>query len=206
MPAIEFFKLDILPPRGFSDKEVSLFMDKAQAKDDMTMYNFLFIFLNTGLRLTELRYLKWEDVDFVAKQLIVKKSKSHNFRVIPLMSDLENHLFQLKRQSMVNQVYLFEKSLGEAQTENFYYRRFNRLVVSLNIKGCIHSLRHTFASRLVQRGVSLYHVQQLLGHSTIKTTERYARLRPIDLANAVKVLESHGTVTEPSQNNLLKLA
>ena len=112
----------------------------------------------------------------------------------------------LKSQAKPKQVYLFELAEGVPQTENFYYGRFHRLLVSLNITGCIHSLRHTFASNLVQRGVSIYHVQKLLGHSTIQTTERYAHLRLLDLAKAVNVLDFHGTATEPSQNVVLKIA
>ena len=52
-----------------------------------------------------------------------------------------------------------------------------------------HSLRHTFASWLVQTGVDLYTVQKLMGHSTISMTERYAHLAPDNLKSAVKKLE-----------------
>jgi site-specific recombinase XerD len=51
-----------------------------------------------------------------------------------------------------------------------------------------HTLRHTCASRLVQAGVSLYEVRQLLGHSSITVTERYAHLAPSSLDRAVAVL------------------
>lgn len=52
-----------------------------------------------------------------------------------------------------------------------------------------HTLRHTCASRLVQRGVSIYKVQKFLGHSDIRMTERYAHLAPSDLDEAVTALE-----------------
>jgi site-specific recombinase XerD len=52
-----------------------------------------------------------------------------------------------------------------------------------------HSLRHTFASWLVQKGVSLYEVSRLLGHTNIKTTQIYSHLAPGNLINAVKKLD-----------------
>ena len=55
----------------------------------------------------------------------------------------------------------------------------------------IHSLRHTFASRLVQKGVPLYTVQKLLGHTDIRTTQRYAHLAPDNLKQAIEKLNDH---------------
>jgi integrase len=61
------------------------------------------------------------------------------------------------------------------------------------IKGFrFHDMRHTFASRLVQAGVSMKTVAQLLGHSSVVVTERYSHLAPSKLENAVEVLTSAG--------------
>ena len=53
----------------------------------------------------------------------------------------------------------------------------------------LHALRHTCASRLVNKGIDLYVVKEWLGHSSIQITERYAHLAPQKLANAVSALE-----------------
>ena len=69
-------------------------------------------------------------------------------------------------------------------------KTFKKYVIKskLNPKLKFHSLRHTFASWLVQRGVSIYEVSKLLGHSDIKVTEIYAHLKPENLRNAVELL------------------
>jgi integrase len=54
----------------------------------------------------------------------------------------------------------------------------------------LHILRHTCASRLVQKGIPIYTVSKWLGHSSVKVTERYAKLAPDSLAGALAALES----------------
>jgi len=205
MPEINLMKLDKLPPKGFSDEEVRLILETAKARPDQTMFNYLVIYLNTGLRLSELQFLKWDEIDWVAKQLMVNKSKSHSFRVVPINQTLENHLKKLKSIQKNKQVYLFEHNEKPFETFHFY-NPFKKMLRKLGFKGNIHALRHTFASRLVRAGVSLYMVQKILGHSNISTTQRYAHLRTIDLEDAVKVLDNCGTNTEPSKVLEFKIA
>jgi len=67
----------------------------------------------------------------------------------------------------------FDKALGKAKIEDFHF----------------HDLRHTFATRLVQNGVDLYKVKELLGHKTIAMTMRYAHHCPEILRSSVEVLD-----------------
>jgi site-specific recombinase XerD len=76
--------------------------------------------------------------------------------------------------------------------QDFISKKFKKYVIKagLNPKLNFYSLRHTFPSWLVQRGVSIYEVSKLLGHSDIKVTEIYSHLRVEDLRNSVNLLNN----------------
>ena len=75
-------------------------------------------------------------------------------------------------------------------TEDFISKQLKNTVRKTNLSDDIHfhTLRHSFASILVQRGVSLYIVKELLGHEDIKTTQVYSHLTQVSLSNAVNLL------------------
>ena len=79
---------------------------------------------------------------------------------------------------------------GESFNPDYVCKQFKKCVIKagINSKLNFHSLRHTFASWLVQRGVSIYEVSKLLGHSDIKVTEIYSHLRAEDLRESVNKL------------------
>jgi len=148
--------------------------------------------VNTGMRQMELIKLQWDQISF-EKNIVILDNQNHitkgkKVRTIPLNSKALNVLekrltnregkiiFTLNGRTM-RQVYL-SQIIGE-------YRDKAKINPKLNF----HSLRHTFASWLVQRGVSIYEVSRLLGHADIKTTEIYAHLRSDDLRNAVERLD-----------------
>jgi integrase len=139
------------------------------------LYNMIVIALDTGMRLGEIRALQKTDVRDGMLYIRAETTKTGSARVIPLtkrlsalfvrLSDDEwnfNHSIQ----------YPFTKVLKIAGIENF----------------CFHDLRHTFASELVQKGVSDYIVAELLGHTSTKMTKRYSHLSAESLAKAVKLI------------------
>lgn len=79
----------------------------------------------------------------------------------------------------------------EPFTQDFIVHKFKKLVrmAKLNDELHFHSLRHSFATWLVQKGVSIYQVSKLLGHADVTTTQIYANLVIDDLHKSVKVLE-----------------
>ena len=90
---------------------------------------------------------------------------------------------------MGNGSYVFNKN-GERFKQGYVSKSFKRCVrsISLNDKIHFHTLRHSFASNLAQKGINLYIIQKLLGHSNITTTQIYSHLRTEDLVKAINEL------------------
>lgn len=136
---------------------------------------------NTGIRRQEAINLKWEDIRHGRVYVLSTeeaRTKSGKYRSVPLSDGASKALEKLKGQPFpFPQV--FPQSLS---------RMFVTDARAAGQGGSIHSLRHTFISTLVQKGVPLRIVQELAGHASIKTTERYAHLAPSDPLDAVKKL------------------
>jgi integrase len=143
----------------------------------------------TGVRLSELTALQWTDIDFVRKVISVQNSesfttKSKKNRVVPMSEQLWKMLAVRKEAATCELVFHSGGQRLKLETVSKTFKRHVRLA-GLGEGLHFHSLRHTFASWLVQEGVSLYEVQKLLGHSVISVTQVYAHLQPERLHSAV---------------------
>ena len=181
-PKIKHLKVDQLSPKYFTREELDTILASANA---MTR-NMVIVFINTGMRKEELKQLKLKDIDMNNKIIRIERSKSHRFRSIPINDELYILLKSLIRKKTKNQVFLFELNEGIPVAD--YYHRFKRLLKRLNIKGCVHQLRHTFATLLVENDASIYDVKELLGHASVSTTQRYAHVKQDKLLKTVNLL------------------
>ena len=160
--------------------------------------------LNTGLRRGELFSLQWKDVNLRTKWLTVagKTSKSKQTRRVPLNLEAANILESWQRQSRRSlvQPLVFPGNRGKRLTTiTTAWRRLRKLAELRNFH--FHDLRHHFASRLVQSGVDLNSVRELLGHADLKMVLRYAHLAPDGLAIAVeKIARTESTSNGVSAN------
>ena len=155
--------------------------------------------LVTGMRMGELLNLKWEHIDLANKRVLVQNTrtfytKNKRNRVIPLSDIAISVLAEIHER----REYVFMTELNLRWTENYATHMFKRCVLNakLNPRYHFHTLRHTFASWLVQKGVNIYEVKELLGHSNITTTQIYAHLEPETLHNTVNKI-SIPTVMTP---------
>lgn len=149
--------------------------------------------LNTGLRQGELFSLAWTSVDLKTRTLTVlaSHSKGNRTRSIPLNDAALQTLVAIQPHSASGLVFKSPKTGGAFDNVK---KAWGQLIKEAEIPGLRwHDMRHDFASSLVMRGVSLYAVQQLLGHTTAAMTQRYAKLAPSALAQAVGVLDVAST-------------
>jgi len=146
----------------------------------------------TGLRKGELFNLTWQDINFQSEMLTVKAkgAKSGKTRTVPLPNECLEVLTSWMQITKFRQPEncVFPNKKGE-QLNNVDTSFRNLLKAAEIIEFRFHDLRHHYASRLVQLGVQLYTVKELLGHSEFKMTQRYAHLTPDNLKDAVKVLD-----------------
>lgn len=191
LPKIPKLKVDKKRPQFYTNGEI----DRILAKASPFVRDYVIVLLNTGLREGELKRLKWVDVDCSNRQIYVEISKSHKFRTIPMNNLLYNHFIDLYRRKKEQQVYVFECNEGKPVSD--FSHRLKKLLKKLGIEGHLHKLRHTFASRLVQKGIAIYEVQKLLGHASVQTTQVYAHVRMDDLQRSVSVLDFGRTVAVP---------
>ncbi|SON49366.1 site-specific integrase [Vibrio tapetis] len=144
--------------------------------------------INTGLRRGELLSLKWSDVSLDHRYLTVKaeNAKSKKSRTIPLNHSLFTAL-QLWHKQNTKAVYVFSPYSDKPITD--IKKPWMRLLEQAEITDFrFHDLRHHFASKLVMAGVDLNTVRELLGHSDLKMTLRYAHLAPEHKAAAVNLI------------------
>lgn len=151
--------------------------------------------LHTGMRRGELLGLEWSRVDLVARQVYLEgwHTKSKKRRTVPLNATamdaiMERVQFRKDHCPACRWVFCDEEGSPIASVQRSFATACRRAGIE---DFRFHDLRHTCAAWLVQVGVSLAEVRDVLGHSTIAMTERYAHLAPENARNALAAIESN---------------
>jgi integrase/recombinase XerD len=141
---------------------------------------FLMTVYACGLRLAEARHLKTADIDRARMQVRVRNGKGSKERVLPLskrlLKELEDYWRAQRQGKWGHDIpWLFlgyrAEPISTATGQNIYYRAIKKSGV--RYKGGIHTLRHSFATHLIESGVELPVVKRLMGHASLLTTALY---------------------------------
>ena len=166
------------------DEQLQRLLTVLSTDENRTVCSIVLFLLSTGARLNEALQAQWKfiDVDRCVWRIPATNSKSGKMRAVPLN---ESALEVLSRQDTKDDYdYVFiNRQTGKPYTT--IQKVWSRLRKAADLEHVrIHDLRHQYASFLVNSGRTLYEVQQILGHSTSKVTQRYSHLTTATLQSA----------------------
>jgi integrase/recombinase XerD len=177
-------------PKLLNEEELRKLFNALTNKKHKAM---LFTAYSAGLRVSEIVNLKISHIDSKRMQIFIERSKGKKDRYVNLSPILLDILRQYMREyKPVPKVYLFESE----QTFTAYpARTIQQIFTNAKNKAGIrkevgiHSLRHSFATHLLEKGTDIRYIKELLGHFNIKTTERYLHVSRQKLVNIVSPLD-----------------
>jgi len=151
----------------------------------------LALIYSAGLRISELLNLKLEHIQIQRKQLLIKNAKGRKDRYVTLaesfMPLLHNYLITYRPE-----IYFVEGTKGKPYSASSVRKFLFRSCKSAYIRRTVtpHTLRHSYATHLLESGVGLRHIQELLGHSRPETTMIYTHVARKDLLDIQSPLDS----------------
>lgn len=154
-----------LRPYGERDTEMKRTMQDA--------FDLVILLLDTGARYGEIANIEWSRINLNDRTIHLWRSKVQNETFL-FMTDRVYEVLSRRMQSRTSQ-YVFANRKGGSR--GYASQSIRKALRKAGLRDCrIHTLRHTHASRLIQNGMSVYEVREILGHTDIKTTMRYAHL------------------------------
>ncbi|MBI5604638.1 MAG: tyrosine recombinase XerC [Deltaproteobacteria bacterium] len=182
-------KVEKTIPPFLSEKEVETLLSEPVSDVLLELRDqaFLELFYASGLRLSELTHLDWSSLDF-SLGLVRVLGKGGKERIVPVgrkamgsLNKYQQALTGAQKRSEIkikNQQAVFLNRFGERVSDRTIARRLKRRVVGENLSPTIspHALRHSFATHLLNAGADLRVVQELLGHTSLSTTQKYTHV------------------------------
>ena len=177
---------DVCRERFLAQDEVQRLLSALDTDENRVAANAIKLLLLTGARRNEVTHARWEHVNWDRRTLLVPRAKSGRPRSIHLNSAALDLLRSIGRTDGNPFVFPSPVTGRPSPSLHFPWWRIRERAGLLDVR--LHDLRHSFASFLVNQGVSLYVVQGLLGHTQARTTQRYAHLANDTLADAAEVV------------------
>lgn len=179
----------------FSEEELDLVLHQITYKEGFEGKRdklIIDLFYTTGIRRSELINLQLQNVDLANRSLKVlgKRNKERILPMLDVISDqIKEYLSERNAlQTIIDANFLFLLSNGNKINETFVYRLINSYFsnVSEKVKKSPHMLRHTFATHMLNHGADLNSIKELLGHSSLASTQVYTHSSLAELKNVYK--------------------
>lgn len=201
MVYVKKYKEGVKEYRELDDKECAKLLDECKKSQNTYLYYIISLLIYTGARRSEVLNAKWDDFKLEENQWYISDNKQNKMdvktlsdkavavvRAIPKVEGSEYLFPQAKNPSlpMRNIFHAFKKAKEDAAITKTF---------------TLHDFRHQYATQLVRKGVDVASVQLLLGHSSIRTTLRYARIEHETLLKAANTFgNSYGTAVSEEEN------
>ncbi len=172
-------------PVVLSKEEISRMLEATLNLKHRLVLMFLYY---TGIRLSEIVNLRWEDMDFQRGMIHLKAAKGEKERVIFLHDKLKKFIeyFNIKDGGFV-----FLSNLGKKYDKRTIQVIVRNAAKKAKITKTVspHTLRHSFATHLLEAGADIRHIQKLLGHSNLQTTQIYTHVANKDIKKLAVLLD-----------------
>lgn len=187
-------------PRVLSIEEIELLLD-IPIKNAFSARNkaILELMYATGLRVSEIVNLKIENIDF-EMSIVRTFGKGKKERIVPLgdysLKALHTYIYEYRNQLLIKgwNDFLFINNHGGCLTRQAIFKMIQALAKEKGIETIFspHTLRHSFATHLLQNGANLRDIQEMLGHSSLSTTQIYTHISNEKLESDYKKFHPHG--------------
>jgi len=163
------------PPKFLSQDELEAIRDAAAGY--LLREVIVEVLYSSGVRVSELVALDWRDINFALKQAAVRDGKGGNARIVPISTRAVRLLHRLKDTRKDAQPCIFRSLYNKRMAKATVQWHIRELGVraGLTFQLTPHQLRHSLATHLLTAGMPLDQIQVILGHQSIKTTQRYAK-------------------------------
>ena len=146
-------------------------------------YDLVVLLLDTGARYSEIATIEWDSINLQTKEIHLWRPKVKNESILYMTDRVFNILQRRYKQKTTS--YVFTNKKGGPR--NHATIAIRKAIKRAGLTDCtVHTFRHTHASRLIQNGLSIYEVKEILGHTDITTTMRYSHLEIRDVSSKAR--------------------
>ncbi len=165
-------------PKHLRDEHIEILFKNLKGRRDQAMFTLM---LRCGLRVEEVAHLSLSNIDLKRRMLLIQDGKGAKDRIVYLSNDALHALLEYLRvrpANKVRKVFLVEKGplTGQPLSIRGIQKRMEYYARKTNLRISCHHLRHTMATQMLNADADLSTIQDLLGHNSIRTTQRYCRV------------------------------